>query len=340
MARPIWSGSINFGLVTIPVRLYSATEDHTVHFNQFQRGTSDRIRYQRVNERTGKEVDYADIVKGHDVGSGQFVIVEPDELAAIAPGRSRTIDIETFVDLADIDPIHFQKTYWLAPAKPDYARPYSLLAAAMERTGKVGIASFVMRGKQYLTALRADDDVLAVDTLFYADEIRQPHDVLDTVPEGVRPRGNEVRMAESLIESMSGPWRPKDYRDTFTRKVHKLIKDKHQGREIVTEAAPPEATEVVDLAEALRRSVEGTTTGRRATKNSRSTKNSRTTKSSPGSGGRSKSGARARRSGLSDVDGASKSELVRMARKLDIKGRSRMSRGELAEAIQQTAAAS
>jgi DNA end-binding protein Ku len=201
-----------------------------------------------------------------------------------------------------------------------------LLAAAMERTGKVGIATFVMRGKQYLTALRADDGVLAVDTLFYADEIRQPHDVLDTVPEGARPRGKEVQMAESLIESMSGPWRPKDYRDTFTRKVEKLIEDKHEGREIVTEAAPPEATDVVDLMEALRRSVENTKTGRRTKKSNRGD-------------GRAKPSTRGRRSAPSNVDGASKSELDQMARKLNIKGRSRMNRGELAAAVKQTAAA-
>jgi DNA end-binding protein Ku len=116
MARAIWSGSINFGLVSIPVAMYSATEDHTVHFHQFQRGTADRIRYQRINERTGKEVDYADIVKGAEVGGGDYVIVEPEELDAIAPGRSRTIDITRFVDLDEIDPVYFQKTYWLAPA--------------------------------------------------------------------------------------------------------------------------------------------------------------------------------------------------------------------------------
>ncbi|MDQ3905857.1 MAG: Ku protein, partial [Actinomycetota bacterium] len=127
MARAIWSGSINLGLVSIPVAMYSATEDHTVHFHQFQRGTADRIRYQRINERTGKEVDYADIVKGAEVGGGDYVIVEPEELDAIAPGRSRTIDITRFVDLDKIDPVYFQKTYWLAPTAEQYARPYALL---------------------------------------------------------------------------------------------------------------------------------------------------------------------------------------------------------------------
>jgi len=122
MARAIWTGSINFGLVVIPVGLFSATQDHTVHFHQFQRGTTDRIRYQRINERTGKEVDYADIVKGKDIGGEDYVLVEPEELEAIAPGRSRTIDITTFVDLDEIDPLYFQKTYWLAPSGEQYAR--------------------------------------------------------------------------------------------------------------------------------------------------------------------------------------------------------------------------
>jgi DNA end-binding protein Ku len=303
MARSIWSGSISFGLVTIPVALFSATEDHTVHFNQFERGTSDRIRYQRVNERTGKEVEYADIVRGHEVGDGEYVLVEPDELAAIAPGRSKSIEITGFVDLDEIDPIHFQKTYWLAPAKEEYGRPYALLTEALAKTNRVGIASFVMRGKQYLTDIRADDGVLALDTLFYADEIRDPHDMLDTLPNGNRPHANELKMATQLIESMAMPWRPRDFRDTYTRKVHKLIQDKHKGREIVVEAEPPEPTETTDLLEALRRSVEG-------------------------------SGRRKKPSHV-DASGASKTELEEAARELGIKGRSKMNRDELASAVKQ-----
>ena len=300
MARPIWTGSITFGLVTIPVALFSATEDHTIHFNQFQRGTADRIRYQRVNERTGKEVDYADIVRGHQIGDGEYVVVEPDELAAIAPGRSRSIEISTFVDLADIDPIYFQKTYWLAPAKPEYADSYALLVSAMARTNRVGIANFVMRGKQYLTAVRADDDVLALDTLFFADEIRDPHQ-LDDLPGRKKASGKQLNMAVSLIDAMTGDWQPKDYADTYTAKVHKLLEDKRKGKEIVTEAQAPEATGVVDLMDALRRSVE----------------------SARGSRGRRKT----------EIDGASKSELDELARKLKIKGRSKMNRAELLRSV-------
>ncbi|ALG11379.1 Ku protein [Kibdelosporangium phytohabitans] len=258
MARAIWSGAISFGLVSIPVELYSATEDHTVHFNQFQRGTSDRIRYKRVNERTGKEVDYSDIVKGNEVDSGEFVLVEPDELADIAPGRSRAIEIDAFVELDEIDPIHYQKTYWLAPAKKEYAKPYALLTKAMADSNRAGIATFVMRGKQYLTAIRPRGKIMALETLFFADEIRDPAEITETVADVRVGKGNELKMATTLIESMSQPWRPEDYHDTYAEKVNKLIDDKAKGNETVVEAEPPDATEVTDLMEALRRSVEST----------------------------------------------------------------------------------
>ncbi|GAA1829042.1 hypothetical protein GCM10009836_03570 [Pseudonocardia ailaonensis] len=162
MARAIWSGTISFGLVSIPVGLFSATEDHTVHFHQFQRGTSDRVRVQRVNERTGEEVEFADIVKGAEVGDGEYVVVEPDDLDAIAPGRSQALEISDFVELADIDPVYFQRTYWLAPTAEQHAKPYALLRQAMSEGGKAGVGTFVMRGKEYLAAIRADRAVLAL----------------------------------------------------------------------------------------------------------------------------------------------------------------------------------
>ncbi|MCS7482030.1 Ku protein [Umezawaea endophytica] len=297
MARAIWSGAVSFGLVTIPVALYGATHDHTVHFNQFERGTSDRIRYQRVNERTGDEVEYSDIVKGHDVGGGEYVVVEQEELDDIAPGRSRTIDIDTFVDLDEIDPVYFQKSYWLGPAKSEYARPYRLLVRAMAKTGKAGIATFVMRGKQYLTAIRADGDLLALETLYFADEIRDPADVLDELPTGDRAKPKEVAMATSLIESMSGPWKPEDYRDTYTTKVEKLMRAKKAGKKTVSAEEPPEATEVVNLMEALRRSVEGT------------------------------------RKKTADLSDLSKADLDKQAKALGITGRSKMKRADLEKAV-------
>jgi hypothetical protein len=160
MARAIWTGVITFGMVSVPVGLYTAIENHTVHFHQLQRGTADRIRNRRVNERTGKEVKAEDIVKGFEVTEGEYVIIEPDELEEIAPGRSRTIDISDFVDLADIEPVYFERTYYIAPRGKEYTKVCQLLRAALEESGKAGIATFVMRAKQYLTALRTGGDHL------------------------------------------------------------------------------------------------------------------------------------------------------------------------------------
>jgi DNA end-binding protein Ku len=323
--RAIWSGAISFGLVTIPVELHSATEDHTVHFNQFQRGTSDRVRYKRVNERTGEEVDFGDIVKGREVDDGQFVLIEPDELADIAPGRSRTIDIEAFVDLDEIDPIFYQKTYWLAPSKKEYSKPYALLSRAMEDTNRAGVATFVMRGKQYLTAIRARDGRMALETLYFADEIREPIEVEDVAA----PRRNELKMASSLIESMTQAWQPEDFRDTYTDRVNKLVEDKAAGNEIVAEAEPPEATEVTDLMEALRRSVESTKGGKKSTQPAKTRKPAQRKTAT----GTSRSSKKPSKKQSADLSGLSKSELEGRARDLDIRGRSKMKRAELEKAV-------
>jgi DNA end-binding protein Ku len=245
------------------------------------------------------------------------VIIEPEELEQIAPGRSRTIDINTFVELDDIDPIHFQKTYWLAPAKEEYGRSYSLLLQAMEKTNRAGIASFVMRGKEYLTAVRAGDGLLVLNTLLFLDDIRDPAKELKSLPEITTARGKELEMAVNLIESMTDDWRPEEYKDTYTEQVEKLIDTKREGKEIVAEAEPSEPTKVVDLFEALSRSVEGRKKGRSS----------------------SSSGASAK----SELDDMSKADLDKLAKELDIKGRSKMNRDELAKAVaeaQRTAAAS
>jgi DNA end-binding protein Ku len=262
MARPIWSGVISFGLVSVPVAIYSATESHEVSFHQFQDGTKDRIRYKRINERTGREVDYDDIVKGAEVGDEKYVLVDPDELDSIAPGGSRVLEIVTFVDQDEIDPIYYQKSYYLAPANKESAKTYALLRQAMQATNRVAIGRFVMRGKEYLAAIRSEDTVLVLETMFFADEVRDPRKALSTLPRDVKFRGQEVKMAEQLITSMSGTWNPKDYQDTHTERVKKLIAAKRKGREVVAEAEPPEATNVTDLMEVLRRSVEGAKSGR------------------------------------------------------------------------------
>ena len=306
MARAIWSGAINFGLVTVPVELYSATEDHTVHFRQFERGTSDRIRYRRVNERTGKEVDYDDIVKGYDLGDGEYVLVEQDELDEIAPGRSRSIDIEAFVELDAIDPVFFQKSYWLAPSKEEFGRAYGLLVEAMDRTNRAGIARFVMRGKEHIAAIRASEDrVIILDTLLFAEDVRDPSKELRKLPEKASPRGKELEMAVSLIDSMTQDWQPEAYHDTYNERVLKLVDDKKAGRKVSVEAPPAEPTKVVDLLDALSRSVES----------------------------RKKSGGGAKKSKAPVLSELSKADLDRMARELDIKGRSKMSRAQLQDAV-------
>ncbi|WP_433201586.1 Ku protein [Dactylosporangium sp. CS-047395] len=256
MARPIWSGVISFGLVSVPVAMYPATHEHEVSFHQFEKGTSDRIRYKRVNERTGKEVEFDDIVKGADVGDGQYVMLDPDELDEIAPGRSRSLEIHRFVDLDEIDPVHYVKTYYLEPGSDETKKTYALLRAAMEESNRAAIATLVMRGKEYLAAIRADGNLLVLETMYFADEIRDPKRELDRYPGKVTLSRPEMRMATQLIASMSGPWRPKDFRDTYQDRVQDLIEAKVKGDELTQAEEPPEATGVSDLMEVLRQSVE------------------------------------------------------------------------------------
>jgi DNA end-binding protein Ku len=255
MARAIWSGYINFGLVSVPVGLYSATEEHELDFHQFQEGTSDRIRYKRVNERTGREVPYEKIVKGHDVGNGEYVIVEQQELDDVAPGKSRSLEISTFVDLDEIDPIHFQKSYYLGPSDAENKSSYALLRDALAKTNRAGIAKFVMRGKEYLATIRADGKVLVLETMFFADEIRDPAEEIGDLP-ATSGAGKQLSMAVDLIEAMSGEWRPTDYEDTYTERVKELVESKRKGKEIVVTEEEPEATTPTDLVSALRASVE------------------------------------------------------------------------------------
>ncbi len=263
MARSIWTGVISFGLVSVPVGLYSATENHDVAFHQFEKGTSDRVRNKRVNERTGEEVSYADVVKGAEVGGDdQYVLIDPDELESIAPGRSRSLEVHSFVDLADIDPVYYAKTYYLAPAGDGAQKTYTLLRQAMTTSKRAAIGTFVMRGKEYLAAIRPQDRVLVLQTLYFADEVRDPAEELPTLPREAAFKGGELKMANQLIDAMAGTWDPKEYRDTYTAKVKQLIKDKEKGREVVTEEQPPTATKVTDLMEMLRRSVEDSRGGR------------------------------------------------------------------------------
>jgi DNA end-binding protein Ku len=264
VARAIWSGVLSFGLVTVPVRLYSATEAHEPTFHQFEQGTSDRIRYQRVNERTGADVDYSDIVRGADVGGGQYVLLDQKELDSVAPGQSRSLDVRTFVDLEEIDPVYFNKAYFLGPGSDETKKTYALLRDAMADSNKVAIAIFVMRGKEYLAAVRADGDLLVLETLFFADEVRNPRAEIGNLPGRVAASPQELQLATQLIQAMSGPWQPSDYRDTYTDRVNKLIDAKKNNEQITPATEPPEPTNVTSLTGALQASLDAAKTAPRA----------------------------------------------------------------------------
>ncbi|WP_441246853.1 non-homologous end joining protein Ku [Kitasatospora sp. McL0602] len=307
MARPIWTGTVSFGLVTVPVGVYAATEDHSLHFRQLQRGTSDRVRNLRVNERTGKEVEYGDIVKGYEVAEGEYVVIEPAELDGISPGRSKTIEINGFVELEKVDPIFFDKTYYLGPRGKEYAKVYALLQRALAETGRAGVANFAMRGKQYLAAVRAEGDLLVLQTMHYADEVRDPRREVDNLPEQAEPRAQELAAARQLIEALSVDWDPDAYHDTYADQVRALVEAKLNGEETVTAGPTPESTNVVDLMDMLQRSL-----------------------SQAGAAGV----AAEPEAEPADLAGLTKAELYRMATEQGVHGRSTMSRDELQQALE------
>lgn len=252
MPRAIWSGTISFGLVNVPVKLHTATEEKDVSFHQFSE-KGDRIKNKRVSEKTGREIDFKDIVKGYEVSKGKFVIVTPEELESVDPGPKRTIEIEDFVELSDIDPIYYVKTYYLAPDSSEGAtRAYALLRDAMAKTDKVAIGRFVMRTKQYLVALRTMDKVLTLTTLYFSDEVRDWKDL--DVPGAIKIQPREMEIAERLIDSLTTTWKPSKYTDTYRERVLKLVKDKAKGKAIVVEERE-EPAKVTDLLAALEASV-------------------------------------------------------------------------------------
>lgn len=301
MARAIWSGAVSFGLVNVPIRLFSATSSKDVRFREFQEGTGKRIRHRRVAEGTDEEVPYEDVVKGYEVSEDRYVTLTQEELESTEPERSRTIAIEDFVDLADIDPIYFQKTYYLGPAE-GAEKPYALLHRAMEETGKVGIARFVFRTKEHLAAVRPIDGLLGLETMFFADEVRGADEVAGA-PVEIDVSDRELQMARQLIESTAGEWDPEGYSDTHRERLLDVIERKAEGEEVVVPEVEREPAEVVDLMAALQRSVEAARQGRRAQGD--------------------------------DLSGRSKEELYEEAQRRKIAGRSQMSKDELVEALRE-----
>jgi DNA end-binding protein Ku len=269
MARAIWSGAISFGLVTIPVKLYSAVDPQDVQFHQFQKNSGQRVRNKRVAEESGREVDYGNIVKGYEVSKGEYVIVTPEELESVEPTRNRTIEIEDFVDLDEIDPIYFEKTYYLAPEKGAGAeKAYSLLREALSKSNRIAIGRFVLRTKEYLAAIRPMGDVLVLETMYFADEIRDAKKEIKELPAKATVSKRELDMAMQLVESQASEWDPRKYEDRYREAVLKLIRAKAKGKDIVVEKQV-EPERVADLMEALRQSVESAKQRRTASASSK-----------------------------------------------------------------------
>lgn len=337
MARPVWSGTLTFGLVSLPVQMFTATDSHTVRFHQLQRGTSDRVRNKRVNERTGEEVPLDEIVKAFDAGDA-YVLVEPDELDDIAPGRSKALEITGFVDLEEVDPIFFDKTYYLGPKGKEYAKVYALLEKALAEADRAGIATFVMRNHQYLVALKAEAGLLTLHTLHWADEIRDPREEIDDLPGKTKVTDRELKMARQLVDTLRMEWNPDDFHDTYQEQVAALIEAKRKG-EAVEKAEPrSEPTNVIDLMDALKASVD------RAKKPSKGGGKQRAG-DKPAPPSRLRDAAKRRASGggkrkkghtPSSLDELTKAELYRRATDASVKGRSSMSREELLEALRGT----
>jgi DNA end-binding protein Ku len=255
MPRSIWSGAISFGLVNVPVKLYSAVSRKTVRFNQLNSKTGNRIQQKRVDPETGDEVAYEDIVKGFELTRDRYVVLTPEELDALDPERTRTIDIEDFVDLADIDPIYYDHPYWLVPDK-GAAKAYGLLLEAMRDEDKVAIARVVLRSKEQLVAIRPAGNGLMMETMLFADEVVPPDEIEELPTEKeLKVSDRELRMARQLIESLSSEFEPGRYTDEYREKVMDLIERKAQGEEIAVQPEAPKAERVPDLMAALEASL-------------------------------------------------------------------------------------
>jgi DNA end-binding protein Ku len=249
----MWTGAISFGLVNVPVKLFTAVDRKTVRFNQLNSKTGGRIAQKRVDPVTGDEVPYEDIVKGYEIAPDRYVIIEPGDLESVQPTKTRMVEIEDFVDLAEIDPIYFDHPYYLVPDK-GADKAYKLLLEAMRETGKVALGRVVIRSKEYLVAVRPKGDLLAMETMLFADEVVPPEKLDDLLPGDVEAGERELKMAKQLVESLSGPFEPEKYADSYREAVLALIEQKAEGKAIaVAPAEEPKA--VPDLMAALEASI-------------------------------------------------------------------------------------
>jgi DNA end-binding protein Ku len=310
MARAIWAGSITFGLVNVPVRMYSAVEDRALHFNYVHEPDGSRIGYEKVCKKENKPVPDSEIVKAFEYEKGEWVYMRDEDFEAAAAENHRTIEIRQFVPFEEIDPIFFERTYYLGPEE-NGERVYALLLRAMDESGLAGIAKWVMRDRQNLGCLRVREGAITLERMHFQGEIRP---LVAIAPKSAKVDDQELEMAAQLIEQFRGSFDPSEYRDTYRDALCEIIKAKRKGEEVHAEVAPePEAP--TDLMAALRASLEAARGGR----------------------GRAASGTRARGDGNGELDKLSKEELYELARKADIAGRSDMSKQELVNALRRAA---
>jgi DNA end-binding protein Ku len=311
MPRSIWSGSITFGLVNVPVRLFSAIQEHKLHFHFVHEKDNSPIGYEKICKKEDKPVPDDEIVKAFEYEKGEYVFMEDEDFEAAQVEGYKTIDITDFVPYEDIDPIFFAKTYYIGPDK-GAEKTYSLLVKAMEDSELAGIAKFVMRDKQHLGALRIRDGVITLEQLYFADEIRPVDEIKAS---RARVSQQELQMAQQLMESWTTDWKPEKYKDTYRDELCAVIKAKRKGQE-VHRAADTEEERPADLMAALRQSIERSKGGGRPQRSRTTTRN-----------------ANSRVSGRQDLNSLSKGELDKRARAAGIEGRSKMTKDELLEAL-------
>lgn len=254
MPRPMWSGSISFGLINIPVKLYNAVKKKSIHFNQLRKSDGCRIRLKKICPSDGTEVPADNIVKGYEISPDQYVVITSDDLEAIQPKNARTIAIEDFVQLDQIDPLYYDSCYYLTPDK-GAGKAYSLLLAAMQKTGKVAIARIVMRNKEYLTAIRSVGKALALSTMHFADEVLAADQLEDLPLEEPQADKRELAMAEQLIESLSTEFEPAKYHDEYHQQVMDMLEKKAEGQTVISQPEIKESGKVIDLMAALEASI-------------------------------------------------------------------------------------
>lgn len=252
-ARSLWKGSINFGLVHIPVKMYKAASGKDLRFRELHDADNTPLQQKRVCPLDGEEVPREHIVKGFEVGPEQFVIIKKEELEALEQGEAHTIKIETFVDLAEVDPVYFENSYYVTPDK-GAARAYALLLAAMQDANKAAIARVVLRQKQHLVLLRGAGDAIAMSTLYYQDEVLA-QDKLDDLPRDIRPEKRELDMAKQLIASLTQEFNPEQYHDEYRERVLEMIEKKAEGKKVTVPRAKKDTAKVIDLVSALQASL-------------------------------------------------------------------------------------